>query len=50
MDQNQDIIKAYFQNRVHMIWDEVIKPIFGGKHDRVGNKFLNPFSMASLAS
>ena len=32
IDQNQDIVNAYFQKRVHTIWDEVLKPVFGGKY------------------
>ena len=32
IDQNQDIVNAYFQKRVKTIWDEVLKPIFGGKY------------------
>ena len=32
VDENQDIVNEFFQKRVKTIWEEVLKPILGGKH------------------
>ena len=32
VDENQDIVNAYFQKRVKTLWNEVLQPILGGKH------------------
>ena len=32
VDENQDIVNAFFQKRVKTLWQEVLEPILGGKH------------------
>ena len=32
VDENQDIVNAFFQKRVKTMWDEVLQPVFGGKY------------------
>merc|ERR1711860_47020 len=32
VQENIDIVNAYFQKRMDMLWEHVLKPIFGGKH------------------
>ncbi len=32
VDENQDIMNAFFQKRVKTILDEVLQPVFGGKY------------------
>ena len=32
VDENQDIVNAFFQKRVKTLWEEVLHPILGGKH------------------
>ena len=32
VDENQDIVNAFFQKRVKTLWNEVLQPILGGKH------------------
>merc|ERR1712020_543325 len=32
VDENQDIVNAFFQKRVKTMWEEVLKPVFGGKY------------------
>ena len=32
VQENIDIVNAYFQKRMDMLWEHVLKPVFGGKH------------------
>ena len=32
VDENQDIVNAFFQKRVKTMWEEVLQLILGGKH------------------